>query len=215
LRLYQVGIRWPKPQTEEDQKEQSASQATSQIQVDLRPLVREELCLPAAQNSPEADGSAGVVLDGLHSAQLTHLEILPSAQDPATREPTPPTIMSTFAQLPAQTAVAMLDAQNHYQGISSIVCRWLIKLSGHPKVHPVFDQLSLKRRAVADAVQRVCSKIQNIYDVPTDHFAGSSAVFRTPPGCSSSCHGLVLPLDSAQHAACLCYERWLHSVSPP
>ena len=137
-----------------DQREPPQANPNPNPSLEVKALLREDICLPSASNSAENDGSTAGNMDSLISAQLTHLEIIPPAPEQGTREQTYPTIMATFATIPSSSAV-MMDATNQYPNVSSIICRWIIKPGPQNKLSACFDQLNKRKKSTSAIGTRV------------------------------------------------------------
>lgn len=140
LRVYKILINWNMPK---DPRE--AAQANPSPAIQIQAQHWKHAFLPSESHSTDLETSAAGSMDGMTSAQLTHLEFIAPAPEQGSREQTYPTVMATFATTPSSPSVIM-DTTNQYTGISTVVCRWLVKPGQQNKLSPCFDQLNLNKR---------------------------------------------------------------------
>lgn len=148
LRVYKVLINWNMPK---DPKE--APMANPNPVIHIQAQHWQNVVPPSESPSVDLDPSAAGAIDGMTSARLTHLEFIAPAPEQGSREQTYPTVMATFATTPSSPSV-MMETTSQYTGISTVICRWLIKPAPPNKLSPCFDQLTKKKQSASAIAPR-------------------------------------------------------------
>ncbi|KAL2132628.1 hypothetical protein VTI74DRAFT_3567 [Chaetomium olivicolor] len=106
--------------------------------VQLRPSMKET---HVAVTSWAPHGPGEPALDA-GAAQLSHLEILPSASETPSQPPAPPVVLAVRSYVPQ-------DASAYHQGSQSIIDRWEVVNDQVQPLSPAFEQLGSKNGAAS------------------------------------------------------------------
>ena len=140
LKVYKIGIAW---QYQEPKDPQSKDQQPPNPVIQADPQFLEESCEPMPNNHADHNGTAVTGLDGPNLTQLTHLELIPLVPEralPAQQL----TLLATYLSLPPGSNV-VLDPAHRYQGATSVVCRWDVKVRSENGILPVMEELGLPK----------------------------------------------------------------------
>ncbi|KAK4154621.1 hypothetical protein C8A00DRAFT_14256 [Chaetomidium leptoderma] len=129
LRVVRVGIQWGLPQADKQVPPGS---------VPLRPSLRET---HVAVTSWVQHGPSDSVLEA-SMAQLSHIEILPSAPAGQSQPMAPPVVLTVRSYVPQ-------DASPYHSENQSIIDRWEVVNDQPQTVHPAFEQLGSKNGAAS------------------------------------------------------------------
>lgn len=132
LRVVRVAIHWGLPPA--DPKSLPPGSFT------LRPSLKE---IHVAVTSWLQHGPGQSALD-TSTAQLSHIEVLPSTVEPGTQTSTPPVILTVRSHVP-------LEGSTYHQEAQSIIDRWEVLGDQQQPLHPAFEQLGSKNGAAASA----------------------------------------------------------------
>ncbi len=135
LRVVRVIIQWGLPQVDKQVPPGS---------VPLRPSLRES---HVAVTSWIQHGPGESPLDG-SMAQLSHIEILPSAPAGPSQPMAPPVVLTVRSYVPQ-------DAASYHQDSQSIIDRWEVVSDQTQSLHQAFQQLGAKNGAAPAAPVRV------------------------------------------------------------
>ena len=128
LRLYRATIDW--------QQSTGKDQIASGPKISFQHLETIDACCPMLDYTTQNQET--YILPS-SEAQLSHLELLPQAADPRSKESASPTILATFSYLPNQYSVTGVREQSY-----TILSRWVMR-NVESTLHTVFGSLTSKK----------------------------------------------------------------------
>ncbi|MCJ1321765.1 mediator complex subunit [Xylographa vitiligo] len=153
LRLYRATIDW--------QQSTGKDQIASGPKISFQHLETIDACCPMLDYTTQNQET--YILPS-SEAQLSHLELLPQAADPRSKESASPTILATFSYLPNQYSVTGVREQSY-----TILSRWVMR-NVESTLHTVFGSLTSKKSNSPVRIKESAALVR-LQDVRIDHVA--------------------------------------------